>query len=210
MYDIYYTDRYKREKRFNALVNNIVFAIVASSLNSYQLTQHTPTARMNLKEMLPLLVGIKYSSSAFEPVSQQHPIFGFFLVTRLRSASQLVLSLAPRPPLVQQRILQIRPQLASTLVLRSTSTLAATTSPSSWMFSTGRSAVRRSKLCSDLDSTFQLPPALRCRNASFGPWTTGTRSTGASQKPAMPDMDLMKAISVVYADALDEKLNLKC
>ena len=56
IYDIYYTDRYKREKRFNALVNNIVFAIVASSLNSYQLTQHTPTARMNLKEMLPLLV----------------------------------------------------------------------------------------------------------------------------------------------------------
>ena len=87
MYDIYYTDRYKRNALVNALVNNNVFAIVASSLNSYQLTQHTPAARMNLKELLPLLVGNNYSSSAFDlmwSVSQQHPMFGLFLITRLR------------------------------------------------------------------------------------------------------------------------------
>ena len=63
----------------------------------------------------------------------------------------------------------------------------------------------------DLESEihFQLPPALRCQIASFGPLTTETPSTGVSQKPATLDIATWKVTLVVKGDVLKNRNHKK-
>merc|ERR1712037_773024 len=117
------------------------------------------------------------------------PCLDTFMITRLHPPWQWVWNWPPRQHLAQQKILRSRQRRASTPVRRWTSTLAATTSPSSWTFSTGRNA---------------LPPAFTCQIACFGPWTTETPSTGVSQKPAMLGIAPWKVTSVVQGGVFND------